>query len=159
MNIWQLIAIWLHTLAFVIAWGYYGILGRIALPALERSLEEPARTATLVEIERRALPLVLLSIVLFVATGTYLLLIDPHYAGLGHFFANAWSTLMFVKHAVVIVLVGLGIATDMLIRRAGGARDEATRASDLRIVRSCAEGATGVGAVLVLLTVAAQLSA
>jgi hypothetical protein len=28
MDILQVLAVWLHTLAFVIAWGYYGILGR-----------------------------------------------------------------------------------------------------------------------------------
>lgn len=158
MNVWHLLAIWLHTLAFVIAWGYYGILGRIALPALERSLNEPARTTTLLEIERRALPLVLLSVVLFAITGTYLLMINPHYPGPGRLFANSWTTFMFVKHVVVIALIVLGVATDLLIRRASRAPEEAARTATLHLVRPCAEGATALGAIIALLTAAGQLA-
>jgi uncharacterized membrane protein len=158
MDVAHLLATWFHTLAFVIAWGYYGILGRIMLPALERSLDGPVRARTLAEIERRALPLVLLSMALFVVTGTYLLFIDPNYVGLGNFFVNTWTTLMLVKHLVVVVLIALGVAIDVLIRRAGAATDEATRASALRLTRLSAEGATGLGALIVLLTAAAQLS-
>ena len=39
MDIGLILALWLHTLAFVIAWGDYGVLGRIILPALARSLD------------------------------------------------------------------------------------------------------------------------
>ena len=119
MDLPQVLAIWLHTLALVIAWGYYGILGRIMLPALERSLDRPAQAAALVAIERRALPLVVLSVVLFTATGAYLLVIDPHYAGLGDFFASTWTMLMLVKHVLVVGLVVLGVDVDRLIRRLG----------------------------------------
>ena len=158
MDVLQLLAIWLHTLAFVIAWGYYGILGRIVLPALERSLDQPAASRTLVAVERRALPLVLLSVALFVVTGSYLLLASPKYAGLGDFFANTWTTLMLLKHLVVAVLVALAVAVDLLIRRAGEASDDATGAAALHRVRLAAEGATGLGALVILLTAAAQLS-
>jgi uncharacterized membrane protein len=77
MDLAQVLAVWVHTLAFVIAWGYYGILGRMVLPGLERSLERPAQAAALVAIERRALPLVVLSLVFFAVTGTYLLVVKP----------------------------------------------------------------------------------
>ena len=149
---------WLHTVAFVIAWGYYGILGRIVLPALERSLDGAAQATTLVSIERRALPLVSISAVLFVVTGTYLLVIDERYAGLGNVVANSWTSLMLLKHLVVVVLIGLAVIVDVLIRRAGAASDDATRDSLLHRVRLSAEAATALGAVVVLLTVAAQLS-
>jgi uncharacterized membrane protein len=158
MDIWQLIAVWLHTVAFVIAWGYYGVLGRMVIPALERSLDGPVRGDALAAIERRAVPLVLLSTALFVLTGSYLLIIDPRYEGLGNFFANGWTTLMLVKHAVVIGLIGLAVLVDRYVRRLQAAPDDAARASALRGLRLSAEGATGLGAVIVLLTVAAQLS-
>jgi uncharacterized membrane protein len=157
-DIAELLAIWLHTVAFVIAWGYYGILGRIVLPAIERSLDGASQAKTLVSIERRAVPLVLISMVLFVVTGTYLLVIDEDYAGLGNVVANSWTTLMLVKHLVIVVLVGLGVAVDVLIRRAGAASDDATRASILHRARLGAEAATALGALVVLLTVAAQLA-
>lgn len=158
MDFVLLLAVALHTLAFVIAWGYYGILGRIVLPALERTLEPQATTRTLLAVERRALPLVLISTVLFLVTGTYLLVVNAEYTRLGDFFANTWSTLMLVKHLVVVVLIVLGILVDRLIRSADRQADDVGRAATLGRVRLSAEGATGLGAVIVLLTAAAQLS-
>jgi uncharacterized membrane protein len=152
----HVLAVWLHTLAFVIAWGYYGVLGRMVLPGLERSLEPPAQAAALIAIERRALPLIALSIVLFTATGAYLLVVDSHYAGLGNVFASTWTTLMLVKHVLVVGLVVVGAYLDLLIRRAGEATSDDVRESALRRVGLGAEGATALGALIVLLTVAAQ---
>jgi uncharacterized membrane protein len=158
MDIAQLLALWVHTLAFVIAWGYYGILGRMVLPALRGTLDAATEARTLVALERRALPLVVLSTALFVVSGTYLLLVDSRYEGLGNFFANTWTTLMAVKHLVVVVLVVLAVMVDRFIRRAGESTNDATRASNLGRVRLAAEAATGLGALIVLLTAAAQLS-
>ena len=159
MDVGQLLAVWLHTVAFVIAWGYYGILGRIVLPALEQSLDGPAQGRSLVAIEQRALPLVLISMALFIVTGTYLLIVDPDYAGLGNVFANTWTTLMLVKHLVVVVLIALGVAVDLLVRRVAAASDDSARALAAHRLRLSAEGATGLGALIVLLTAAAQLTA
>ena len=158
MDVAQVFAVWLHTLAFVIAWGYYGILGRVLLPSLGRSLDTATEVGALAAVERRALPLVLLSTVLFVVTGSYLLVVDPRYEGLGNVFANSWTVLMLVKHLVVIGLVGLAVAVDVLVRRAADAADDTGRQAALRRVRLAAEGATGLGALIVLLTVVAQLS-
>jgi uncharacterized membrane protein len=159
MDIPLVLAVWLHTVAFVIAWGYYGVLGRMVLPGLERSLERPAQAATLAAIERRALPLVVLSMVLFVVTGSYLLVVDTHYAGLGDFFASTWTTLMLVKHVLVIGLVVVGVYVDRLIRHAGEATSDGVRESALRRVALSAEGATALGALIVLLTAVAQVAA
>lgn len=158
MDVTQLLAVSLHTVAFVIAWGYYGILGRIVLPALERSLDRPTETRTLVALEKRALPLVLLSVVLFVVTGSYLLITSSKYAGLGDFLANTWTSLMLLKHLVVAGLIALAIGVDLLIRRADEATDDATGTAALHRLRLTAEAATVLGAVVVLLTAAAQLS-
>ncbi len=159
MDLPLVLAAWLHTLAFVIAWGYYGILGRIVLPALEGSFDRRAQASTLVAIEQRALPLVALSLVLFTLTGSYLLVVDPRYTGLGDFFSSTWTTLMLVKHVLVVVLVVLGVYVDRLVRRVGTAPSDEMRASTLGRVRLGAEAATGLGAVVVLLTAAAQASA
>jgi uncharacterized membrane protein len=159
MDIAQVLAIWLHTVALVIAWGYYGILGRIALPALERSLDQETLPTVLLRIERRAVPLVGLSAVLFTLTGSYLLVIHPHYAGLGNVFASSWTLLMLGKHVLVIGFVALAIAVDLLVRRIARTLDEGLRRRDLRLVRFGAEGATGLGALIVLLTAVAQVAA
>ncbi len=158
MDLPQVLAIWLHTVALVIVVGYYGVLGRVILPAFERSLERPAQAAALVAIERRALPLVVLSVVLFTATGTYLLVVNPDYAGLGNFFASTWTTLMLVKHVLVIGLVVLGVNVDRLIRRIGETTSEDARESAVRRLALSAEGATGLGALTILMTAAAQMA-
>lgn len=158
MQLVPVVALALHTVAFVIAWGYYGILGRMVLPALERSLEPASVATTLEEIERRALPLVILSVILFVMTGTYLLVTDPSYAGLGAI-DSTWATLMLVKHVAVIVLVALGVVIDFAIHSVAHAATEAGFRRDLGRLRWLVEGATAVGGVIALLTAAAQVSA
>lgn len=159
MDVLQVLAVWLHTLAFVIGWGYYGVLGRMVLPALERTLDRPAQAAALVALERRALPLIAVSLVLFTVTGTYLLVVDPQYEGLGNVLASTWTVLMLVKHLLVVGLVVLGVAVDRLVRRAGDATGDDSRASAIRRLALAAEGATVLGALIVLLTAAAQAAA
>jgi uncharacterized membrane protein len=151
-------AVWLHTVAFVIAWGYYGVLGRIVLPGLERSLGPAGVAPALASIERRASPLVVVSMVLFGVTGSYLLAVDPEYAGLGNFFATTWTTLMLVKHGVVVALVVAAVFVDGSVRRLETAATDEERGFALRRVRLSAEAATALGALIALLTAAAQLS-
>ncbi len=158
MDLIQVLAIALHTVAFVIAWGYYGILARMILPGLAKSLDLPGQVSALAQIERRALPLVLLSVVLLVITGSYLLVINPDYSGLGSF-TTTWAALMLLKHLLVIGLVGLGVVVDYLIRGLSEVVRDEDRAADLRWLRWAAEGATALGALIVLLTAAAQLAA
>jgi uncharacterized membrane protein len=158
MDLVLVLAFWLHTLAFVIAWGYYGVLARIILPALTRSLDRSGQSTVLLAIERRALPLVLVSMVLFFVTGTYLLVSDPDYAGLGHVLASTWTTLMLVKHLLVIAMIGLGVAVDILIRSLAEPPSDDTLESSFRWLSRCAEGAMGLGALIALLTAAAQVA-
>ena len=156
MDLAHVLAVWLHTLALVIALGYYGILGRVVLPAFKRSLDGSAQATALVAIERRALPLLVLSIALFTATGVYLLVIDPDYSGLGSVFASTWTTLMFVKHVLVVGLVVLAVAVDRLVRRVAAATSDGARVAALKRLELSAEAATGLGALIILLTAAAQ---
>lgn len=155
MDAWDILASWIHTLAFVIAWGYYGILGRIVIPGLA-DLDSERAAHTLAAIERRALPLVLVAILLFIVTGSFLLVTDPRYDGLGNLFASTWTTMLTLKHVLVVLLVGLGVLIDYLIRTAGEPVADAGRRSRIAQVRWVAEGATALGAVIVLTTVIAQ---
>jgi uncharacterized membrane protein len=157
MDVGHVLASWIHTLAFVIAWGYYGILGRIVIPGLG-DLDSERATRTLASIERRALPLVLLSIGLFVVTGVYLLVVDDRYTGLGNVLASPWTSLLTLKHVLVAALIGLGVLIDYLIRTAGEPVDDLARRGRIRQVRLAAEGATALGALIVLTTTIAQAS-
>ena len=150
------VATWVHTIAFVIAWGWFGILGRIVLPGLDGALSPGTANATLGAIERRAVPILVLSIVLFIGTGTYLLVVDPAYRGLGNLTASTWTVLMAVKHVLVVGLVIVGVVVDRLIRRLE--RDQPVRAARSTRIRLglLVEAATGLGAVIALLTVIAQ---
>jgi uncharacterized membrane protein len=156
MDLAQLVAVLVHTLAFVIAWGYYGILGRIVLPALERTLEGPALGRSIGAIERRALPLVVASAVLFTISGSYLLVVSPQYQGLGNLFASSWTTLILVKHVVVVALIALAVAVDVLAKRVASATDDASRGQAMRRLSLASEATTGLGALVVLLTAAAE---
>lgn len=158
MDLVQVLAIWVHMLGLVIVMGYYGVLGKLVVPALGRALDVPSRVAALVELERRALPLVLLSVVLFVITGTYLMVINPNYTGLGDFFGSTWSALLLFKHLVVLGFIGLGVLVDALVRSAGRAPTDEARVLDIRLLELAAEAATGLGALAILLTAAAQLA-
>lgn len=156
MDTGLVVARWLHTVAFVIAWGYYGVLARMVIPGL-RDLEPGLAARTLDAIERRALPLILGSIVLFIVTGAYLLVSDDRYAGLGNVADSTWTSLMTLKHVVIVALVGLGVLIDYLVKSAEAPEADTTRRR-IGQVRWAAEGATVLGALIVLLTVIAGAS-
>jgi hypothetical protein len=142
----------------VVVLGYYGILGRIVLPSLRRSLDSETVARTIFAIERRAVPVVALGVFLFTVTGIVLLAGDERYEGLGNLFASTWTTLLTVKHLVVVAMVVLGVAIDRL---AAGIADTATDAGRLRAVGTlelAADAMTGMGAIVLLLTAAAQFS-
>jgi uncharacterized membrane protein len=151
-------AAWLHSLAMVIVLGYYGILGRFVLPGLRKALDGETFGRSLLEIERRALPFLVLSVVLFTATGMYLLIADARYAGLGNLFASTWTTLLTVKHMVVVVMVVLAWGVDRLVVAVAETGDGAARETSLGILGLAAEGMTVLGAIVLLLTAAAQAS-
>jgi hypothetical protein len=107
----------LHMTATVLLVGYYLLLAAVFLPVLERAQGGPYLPATLGEIHRRARPLILGSILAFLATGIVMLLTNEAYMGLGDFFANAWSVLMTAKHLLVAVLITMAFSIDASFRR------------------------------------------
>lgn len=157
MDVGLVLASWIHTVAFVIAWGYYGILGRIVIPGL-RDLDSAAAARTLDAIERRALPFILIAVVGFVVTGSYLLTVDDQSQGLGNLTASTWTVMLTIKHVLIVALVGLGVVIDYLIHRAGDPIEDSARRRRIFEVRIAAEAATALGAVIVLVTAIAQAS-
>ena len=156
MDAAHLIALWLHALAMVAVLGYYGIMSRIVLPALGRSLAGPTLAGVVQTIERRALPIVLAGIVTFIITGIYLLVRDGRYAGIGSF-ASTWSTLMLVKHLVIVAMVALGVGIDRL---AAGLPNtsEVGLGRTIEFLTLAMDGMAALGILVLLLTAAAQLS-
>jgi putative copper export protein len=111
------------------------------------------------ETRYQALPLILVSIGVFLVTGTYLLLTDDRFLGLGHFFGGTWSTLIVVKHVLVVALVGIGVYIDLLVvPDVANPVDEASRSAGVRRLARSASAMAALGATVLLLTAAAQAS-
>ena len=94
------------------------------------------------------MPLLITSLVVFLATGVALLTGDPRYAGAGSI-NDDWATLLLLKHVLIVGMLVVGSYLDgLIIRSTGGAR--ATR------ITWTARGMAALGAVVLLLTAAAQ---
>lgn len=157
MDLTRVGAIALHTLAMLIVLGYYGVLGRIVLPALRRTLGPRDVAASLVAVGRRARPLLVIAIAVFAITGIYLMIVDEQYTGLGNLGGSTWAALVLAKHVVVAALVALGFVVDRLVDGLAEWEDGPPDGS-LRLVGLTVEGATALGVVVVVMTAAAQLA-
>lgn len=157
MDLTRVGAVALHTLAMMIVLGYYGVLGRIVLPALRRTLEPRQLATSLVAVERRARPLLVISIALFAITGIYLMIVDEQYAGLGNIGGSTWAALVLGKHVVVAALVAVGLAVDRLVDGLADS-DDGLPAGSVRLVGLAAESATLLGVVVIVMTAAAQFA-
>ena len=103
---------WLHALATVVFIGYYLFASLIYLPVLERQMQTNALRELLEQVSARLRPFFGGSLLIFLVTGTYLMLINQNYLGLGNFFANQWSILMVSKHVLVLVFLALAIFSE-----------------------------------------------
>jgi uncharacterized membrane protein len=159
VDVVQAVAAWLHSLATVGLLGYYALLALVVVPVLRRSVDAPTLGRVIGAIERRALPLILAAIGVFLVTGIYMLFTDERFLGLGHAFANTWSTLIVIKHAVVAVLVGIGVYVDLLVvPDIATPIDQASQAAAVRRLARSTAAIAILGAVVLLLTAAAQAS-
>ena len=159
MDVVQAAAVWFHSLATVGLLGYYAVLALIVLPILRSTVTGPAIGRIVPAIERRALPVVAGAVAVFVVTGLYMMLTDQRFLGFGHFFASTWSTLIVLKHVIVIALVGVGLYQDLLVMpQVAGPADEAARTAAIRRLARSSTLIAALGATVLLLTAAAQAS-
>lgn len=100
---------WLHALATVVFIGHFVLLAAIYLPALSNN--GPA----LSEISKRSRPWLYASLIVFMITGTHLMLIDSGYLGFMDF-GNFWGIVMLVKHILVIAMIALGFWYNAILR-------------------------------------------
>ena len=52
------------------------------------------------------------SLLIFLVTGTHLMLINESYLGLGNIFGNSWSALIVVKHVLVLAFLALAVYSE-----------------------------------------------
>ena len=103
------LSICLHTLATVIFIGHYLLLAALYLPVLSKN------GTALGEISKRSRPWLYTSLLIFILTGTYLMLIDSGYLGFMDF-GNFWGVVMLLKHILVLVMIGLGFWYNAIMR-------------------------------------------
>ena len=102
----------LHSLATIVMVGYFVFTGLIYLPVFERRMKANTLRDLLEQISARLRPFFGGSLLIYLVTGTHLMLINEDYLGLGNFLANPWSILIVVKHVLVLVFLGLAVFSE-----------------------------------------------
>ena len=144
---------WLHTLATIVMIGYFVFTSLIYLPVFERQMKADALRDLLERVSARLRPYFGGSLLIFIVTGTYLMMINEKYLGLGNFFANPWSSLIVIKHVLVLVFLVLAIVPERAFL--GKISDEKPEA--LKHYRLALAINTVLGVVIILLTTIAQV--
>jgi len=143
---------WLHSLATVVFVGHYLFMSLVYLPVFERREQGDALRELLEEVSGRLRPFFGGSLLIFIVTGTHLMLINESYLGLGNFFGNAWSALIVIKHVIVIAFLALAIFSERAIM--GKISEQQPQA--LNQFRLALGGNTLLGILILMLTTAAQ---
>lgn len=121
------LSVWLHALGTVILIGHYLLLAVIYLPVLERG-----GGMFLSQISKRSRFWMYGSLVIFMVTGIYLMLVDPNYLGVGDF-GNLWSVMMLIKHLLIVGMIALGFWYNAFLRV--GPMMASTNSADMGIRR------------------------
>ncbi len=111
------LSLWLHTLATIVMVGHYVFTGLIYLPVFEHRMKPSNLCELLEQVSTRLRPYFGGSLLIFMVTGTYLMLINQDYRGLGHFFDNPWSVLIVIKHVFVLAFLILAIYSERAYMR------------------------------------------
>ncbi len=139
---------WLHVLATIVMIGYYLFTSLIFLPVFERQMQANALRDLLEQVSARLRPFFGGSLLIFIVTGTHLMLINENYRGLGNFFGNPWSILIVIKHVLVLAFLALAVFSERVYLRQVG--DENPKA--LKQFRVAFNITTVMGVVILLLT-------
>ena len=144
---------WLHALATIVMIGYFIFTALVYLPVLERQLRADAVRCMLEQVSARLRPLFGGSLLIFLLTGTYLMLVNQNYPGLGNFFANPWSVLIVIKHVLIVPFLAIAMYSE----RAFLPQISEGKPQALRQFRQACNIDTVLGAAIILLTSVAQV--
>jgi uncharacterized membrane protein len=112
LNLLVAVSTWLHSLATIVMIGYFVFTGLIYLPLLERQMQPDGTRDLLEQASARLRPFFGGSLLVFLVTGTHLMLINEGYLGLGNFFGNPWSVLIVLKHLLVLPFLALAVFSE-----------------------------------------------
>jgi uncharacterized membrane protein len=102
---------WLHAVATVIFVGHYVLLALIYLPVLSKTENGTA----LSEISKQSRSWMYASLLVFIITGIYLMIVDSNYLGFADF-GNFWGIVMLVKHVLIIGMIVMGFWFNAILR-------------------------------------------
>ena len=102
---------WLHAMATVVFIGHFVLLAVIYLPVLAKS----GNGSVLSEISKRSRSWMYASLIIFIVTGIYLMIVDPNYRGVGNF-SNLWAVMMLIKHILIVAMIGMGFFFNAILR-------------------------------------------
>jgi uncharacterized membrane protein len=105
---------WLHALATVIFIGHFVLLRLLYLPAFAKAKAEIAGPL-LSDVSKRSRPWMYGSLLIFIVTGMYLMIVDPNYRGVGDF-GNPWAIAMLLKHVLIVAMIGMGFFYNAILR-------------------------------------------
>ncbi len=143
----------LHVLATVVFVGYYLFTGLIYLPVLQRCVQPNALREIMEQVSALLRPFFGGSLLVFLVTGTHLMLINESYLGLGNFFANPWSVLIVVKHVLVLAFLVIAVSSErILLPQISPQKPEV-----LKRFQWAQNMNVALGAVIVLMTAVAQV--
>lgn len=144
----------MHAIATVVFIGHPLLLSTIYLPAFAQAKAEVAGPI-LSGVSKRSRPWMYASLIVFMVTGIYLMIVDPNYGGVGNF-ANPWSIAMLVKHILIFVMIGMGFFYNAILRV--GPMMSSNNGAEQAISRfgSYAKGMAIAGVLVLLLTAFAQ---
>jgi uncharacterized membrane protein len=143
---------WLHALATIVMIGYYVFTSLIFLPVFESQMQGTALRDLLERVSSRLRPYFGGSLLIFMVTGTHLMLINESYLGLGNFFGNPWSILIVIKHVLVVAFLALAIYSErVFLAQISDEKPEA-----LKQFRTALNINTVLGLSILLLTSVAQ---
>ncbi len=105
---------WLHAVATVLFIGHPLLLSLLYLPAFAKAKAELAGPI-LSDVSKRSRPWMYGSLLIFMVTGIYLMIVDPNYRGVGDF-GNPWAVAMLLKHILIVAMIGLGFFYNAILR-------------------------------------------
>lgn len=144
------LSVWLHALATIVFIGHYLLLSTIYLPVLEKN------GVALSEISKRSRSWLYVSLVVFLITGTYLMLIDTGYLGFMNF-GNFWGVVMLLKHLLIFGMIGVGFWYNAILRVGPMMSSNNSAELGIRRFRIYSNLMTILGVVVLLLTALAQV--
>ena len=126
LSLWISLSVWMYAIATAVFIGHFVLLAVVYLPAFQGQ-KDTASLELLSRISRLSRIWLYTALVIFIVTGTYLLLIDQNYLGLMNF-GNLWGVVMFLKHGLILAMLAIGFWYNA-IQRVGPSLASSNRAS------------------------------